>query len=103
MLSQPGLTRSPLGYFAFEPGPNDCPPAWPTLRWNLTWLQSLFPALTLDRARMATALNSLTDDPRVARVFLEPHLRQSLGVNSPNFGFQGCRAARHDDHIHIQL
>jgi hypothetical protein len=26
-----------------------------------------------------------------------------LGVSSPLLGFQGCRAARHDDHIHIQI
>jgi hypothetical protein len=99
---QPGRTRSPIGYFAFERGPTDCPPAWPTLRWDLDWLQPLWPKLTLDRARMQTALHWLAADSRVQRVFLEPHLRQSLGVSGPNFGFQGCRAARHDDHIHVQ-
>ncbi len=99
----PGVTKSPLGYFAFEPGPTDCPNTNLTLRWNLAWLQTLWPAYTLDQTRMRTALRWLGADPRVARVFLEPHLRQSLGVSAPNFGFQGCRAARHDDHIHIQI
>lgn len=100
---QPGLLRSPIGYFAFEPGPTSCPPAWPTLRWNLDWLQHLLPHYDLDEARMQEALRWLTADKRVARIFLEPHLVQSLGVTGGNIGFQGCRAARHDDHIHIQL
>ena len=99
----PNQTRSPLGYFAFEPGPTSCPPAWLTLRWNLDWLQPLWPDYDLDAARMKTALTWLATNPRVTRVFLEPHLLQSLGVKGANFGFQGCRAARHDDHIHIQI
>ena len=100
---QPGLTRSPLGYFAFEPGPTACLHAFPTLRWDLDWLQPLFPKYPLDGPRMRSALSWLAQDRRVGRVFLEPHLRESLGAQGANFGFQGCRAARHDDHIHIQL
>lgn len=48
-------------------------------------------------------LNWLAADPRVGRIFVEPHLRESLGLASEKFGFQGCRAARHDDHVHFQL
>jgi len=99
----PGQTRSPIGYFAFEPGPTDCPPVWATLRWNLAWLQPLWRDLALDRPRMQTALSWLTADPRVQRIFLEPHLQRSLGITGNNLAFQGCRAARHDDHIHIQM
>lgn len=100
---QPGLTRSPIGYFAFQPGPTHCPQRWLTLRWDLGWLQPLFPAYALDRPRMVEALTWLSKEGRVSRIFIEPHLRQSLGVSGPNFGFQGCRAARHDDHINIQI
>jgi hypothetical protein len=39
----------------------------------------------------------------VERVFIEPYLAARLGVASPVLGFQGCRAARHDDHIHVQI
>ncbi|WP_354001959.1 hypothetical protein [Stagnihabitans tardus] len=99
----PGRTRSPLGYFAFEQGPTDCPPRRLTLRWDLDWLQGLFPDLALDRTRTAEALRVLGQDPRLGRIFVEPHLRESLSVGGARFGFQGCRAARHDDHIHIQL
>jgi len=100
---QPGLTRSPLGYFAFELGSESCPARWPTLRWDLAWLQPLWPAYQPDAPRMSSLLTLLATDSRVSKVFLEPHLVQSLGVTSPKFRFQGCRAARHDDHIHIEL
>lgn len=99
----PGRTRSPIGYFAFEDGPTHCPPRWPTLRWDLGWLQPLLPEYQPDGLRMVEMLNWLANDPRVARVFLEPHLLESLGAASNKFGFQGCRAARHDDHVHIQI
>ena len=100
---QPGFTPSPLGYFAFEPGPTHCPPAWPSLRWDLTWLQPLWPDHSLDTDRTALALRLLTEDPRIARILIEPHLQQRLGGQNDKIRFQGCRAARHDDHIHVQL
>ena len=58
----------------------------------------------LFRRRLAFALaQTLLDDPRLGRMLLEPHLDQRLGLSDPRLRFQGCRAARHDDHIHIQL
>jgi hypothetical protein len=99
----PGATRSPIGYFTFENGPTDCPDQWPTLRWNLRALQGLRADLSPDAARMTAALTHLADDARVGRVFLEPHLQKRFAVQSPKLRFQGCNAARHDDHIHIQL
>jgi hypothetical protein len=33
----PGMTKSPIGYFAFESGPTNCPPKIVTQRWNLGW------------------------------------------------------------------
>ncbi len=101
----PGRTRSPVGYFAFEdpPGPDACPPAFPTLRWDLAWLQPLWPGRPLDGPRTAALVRALLDDPRVGRMFLEPWLAAELGLAGAKLGFQGCRAARHDDHIHVQL
>ncbi|MEM9062159.1 MAG: hypothetical protein AAGD13_17000 [Pseudomonadota bacterium] len=99
----PGETRSPIGYFAFEQGPTDCPDRTLTLRWNLAWLQSSFDELPPDVVRMRTALALLNGDRRIGKIFLEPHLVRSWDVEHPKVRFQGCRAARHDDHIHIQL
>ena len=98
-----GKTRSPLGYFAFEMGPTDCQKSRLTLRWDLAWLQGIWPDLRLERQRTSTALKILQRDDRITKVFIEPHLKASLGVHGTKLRFQGCRAARHDDHIHIQL
>jgi len=98
-----GETRSPLGYFTFENGPTDCPKKWPTLRWDMGWIQSLRSNLTLDRARMNTLLSLIASDPVIGKAFIEPHLARSFSANHPKIRFQGCRAARHDDHIHLQL
>lgn len=99
----PGKTRSPLGYFAFEEGPSECPDRRLTLRWDMGWLQVLWPDYQLEPARMTAVLNYLVADDRVGKVFIEPHLKARFGIDSPKVRFQGCRAARHDDHIHLQL
>lgn len=99
----PGFTPSPVGYFAFEPGPTHCPPVWPSLRWDLDWLQPLWPDHSLDADRTSLVLRLLARDTRITRIFIEPHLKARLGVQGGTIGFQGCRAARHDDHIHVQL
>ncbi|WP_367186986.1 hypothetical protein [Roseibium sp.] len=99
----PGKTTSPVGYFDFESGETDCPDRWLTMRWNLPWLQGLWPDFQLDPVRTSAAIAWLAKDPRVEKVFVEPHLRQSLGINFDKVRFQGCHAARHDDHIHFQI
>lgn len=99
----PGVARSPLGYFAFEQGVSTCPEVALTLRWDLDWLQPWWPDYRPDPQRMQVALTRLANDARVAKVFIEPHLQRRFGVQSDKIRFQGCRAARHDDHIHIQL
>ncbi|MEP5728850.1 MAG: hypothetical protein ABJL67_05705 [Sulfitobacter sp.] len=99
----PGTVRSPIGYFAFEDGPTTCPDNALTLRWNMSWLQNLWPAYRPDDFRMKAALQLLDKDDRVGKVFIEPHLKNRIDVLSNKIRFQGCRAARHDDHIHLQL
>ncbi len=100
-----GQTRSPVGYFAFEAltAKEDCPAVWPTMRWRMDWLQGWFAALTVDRFRTAALVRVLLADPRAGKVFVEPPLAQAWGLSDPKLRFQGCRAARHDDHVHVQL
>jgi len=58
----------------------------------------------LDEARTATMVRLLAADPRVRRVFIEPHLKARLGLSGlGKVRFAGCRAARHDDHIHVDF
>lgn len=96
-------TRSPIGYFAFEQGHTHCPQNKVTLRWDLDWLQPVFATYPLDPARTKSAIEALTQMSKVEKIFLEPHLQEYLRVSHPKIRFQGCRAARHDDHIHFQI
>ena len=60
--------------------------------------------LRFDAAANAWLVGVLTADPRVGKLFVEPHLkaRQGHGEN-PKVRYHGCAAVRHDDHIHVQL
>lgn len=107
-----GETRSPVGYFAFEqPEPGSLQPCasrerWLSLRWDMNWLQGVFPDWRLEPNRMREALRWLAVEGRavgIEKIFIEPHLAARYGTTSDSIRFQGCRAARHDDHIHIQL
>lgn len=107
-----GEMRSPLGYFAFQqpdPGaPRPCAAQKRrlTLRWDLAWLQGIFPDWQIEPERMREALRWLsTEGTRsgVERVFVEPHVAARLGASGGVIRFQGCNAARHDDHIHLQI
>ena len=101
-----------FGYWAFEePRPGDPRPCAGrddrlTLRWDMDWLPRIglfHDRLMLDEERTARMIRLLAADPRVTRILLEPHLAERLGVAHPKVRFQGCRAARHDDHIHVEV
>ena len=70
----------------------------------MTALQPMIRDLALDETRTAEALRWLAANlPATGKVFIEPHLADRLGATGEKIRFQGCRAARHDDHIHVQL
>ena len=100
----PGRTDSPLGYFAFlRSGDETCPPVWLTLRWDMGWFTPLLRGLQWESGRTRALIDALVADPRVGKVFVEPPVAQMLGLSNEKMRFQGCRAARHDDHLHVQL
>ena len=35
-------------------------------------------------------------------IFIEPHLKNRLKIGNNRIRFHGCKAVRHDDHIHFQ-
>ena len=39
----------------------------------------------------------------LSKLFIEPHLKSRLNLINSKIRFHGCRAVRHDDHIHIQI
>ncbi|QPH55131.1 hypothetical protein [Pontivivens ytuae] len=101
---------SPFGYWAFagpRPGePQPCAGGGGALRWDMDWLQGAIPDRPLDEAAQRDMLAWLAEEgPEhgLRRVLVEPHLPVRLGVESPLFRFQGCGAARHDDHLHLDI
>ena len=98
---------SPIGYWVYEqPQPNEpqpCQknPGW--LRWNFEWLQPFFASAELDPGRTRKLLELLAKSRQVQKILLEPHLKTRLRLSSQKIRFQGCNAARHDDHVHIQI
>ena len=101
---------SPVGYWAFAPSDppktSSCPPQFLTLRWDLDWLQALFDGYRIDTTRSAWMLTWLQDRAArsgVRKILIEPHLRDRFGLSAALFRFQGCRAARHDDHVHLSF
>ncbi|PUB13688.1 hypothetical protein [Yoonia sediminilitoris] len=76
-----------------------------SLRWDLDWLQPYLRDWTLNEARTGAALRWLANNPTGTdyKLFIEPYLAKRLGVQSEHVRFQGCKAARHDDHIHVEF
>ncbi|MEM9725743.1 MAG: hypothetical protein AAF909_09795 [Pseudomonadota bacterium] len=110
---RPGEMASPLGYWGFEqPRAGEAQPCagrrdWLTLRWDMDLFQPLVRReWRIDPESLGAALRWLAEtgpEYGLGRVLIEPHLLERLEVDAPHFRFQGCRAARHDDHIHYQL
>ncbi len=48
-------------------------------------------------------IESVLKQPNLGKLFIEPHLKQRLNLTNSKIRYHGCRAVRHDDHIHIQL
>lgn len=91
------------GYGAFEPpqreadrvcrgGRHNAPDPPTTRRWRM------------DARRTEALLEALLAERQVRRIFIEPHLKRRLGFDrEARVRFAGCSAARHDDHIHVDL
>jgi hypothetical protein len=98
---------SPIGYFHFQqPRPADrepCAGRFTPLRWDFAWLQPREPAWALDEERTRAMILWLKAHPDVKRIFIEPHLADRLDVGGGKVRFQGCQAARHDDHLHVEV
>ncbi len=48
-------------------------------------------------------ISSILKQQEIGKIFIEPHLKSRMKLVNDRIRFQGCRAVRHDDHIHIQL
>ncbi|WP_116107979.1 hypothetical protein [Lewinella sp. IMCC34191] len=105
--ASPGL----LGYGYVEapgPGEQDQPAVCADRGyWQYSLLSTLNTDdtdLTFDEVGTAWLVRTITADPRIGKVFVEPHLKTRLGQGgNDKVRFHGCVAVRHDDHIHLQL
>lgn len=60
--------------------------------------------LEFDRNKTKALIQQLLASSKTEKIFMEPYLKQTLGLSSENkIRFHGCQAVRHDDHIHLQI
>lgn len=101
---------SPVGYWAYEAlRSGEVRPCADfhgvNLRWDFASLQSHV-TRRADPERMKAMLAWLTTEGRdhgLRKILIEPHLKQRWVPGVDMVRFQGCRAARHDDHLHLEL
>lgn len=60
-------------------------------------------SLTFSEKGTKLLVESILKQNSIGKIFIEPHLRLRLQLNDSRVRYHGCRAVRHDDHIHIQL
>lgn len=48
-------------------------------------------------------INTILENENLEKLFIEPHLKERLSLSNDKIRYHGCKAVRHDDHIHIQI
>lgn len=48
-------------------------------------------------------IEKLLKNKSLEKLFIEPHLKNRMNLNNKKIRYHGCKAVRHDDHIHIQI
>ncbi|MBO0589972.1 hypothetical protein I2486_01005 [Cellulophaga sp. E16_2] len=48
-------------------------------------------------------IENILKSQHLEKLFIEPHLKTRMGLKDNRIRYHGCKAVRHDDHIHIQL
>jgi hypothetical protein len=76
--------------------------------WQYGLLRKIVPQgnkndYTFDSTGTKALVNLFASQKTISKIFIEPHLQTRLGLTTAKIRFHGCRAVRHDDHIHVQL
>ncbi len=58
---------------------------------------------SFDKKRTNYLITLIIKEQSIKKFFLEPHLKNRLNIYSSKWRFHGCKASRHDDHVHVQL
>ena len=48
-------------------------------------------------------IKKILKNQNLGKLFIEPHLKSRMNLKNNKIRYHGCRAVRHDDHIHVQL
>ncbi|MEQ6125364.1 hypothetical protein AAON49_14245 [Pseudotenacibaculum sp. MALMAid0570] len=59
--------------------------------------------LTFNQTATKKLIELFVQNKNVKKIFIEPHLKQRMNLTSSKIRFQGCKAVRHDDHLHVQV
>lgn len=59
--------------------------------------------LIFSKKGTAQLINSILRNQELEKLFIEPHLKSRMDLNHPKIRYHGCKAVRHDDHVHIQI
>lgn len=106
------LAPSPIGYGISEtPQPDEINTAAFCSEqgyWQYSFLMKIVPQknkanFIFDGNRTKNLVEILASEKSIGKIFIEPHLKTRLKLTTPKIRFHGCRAVRHDDHIHVQL
>jgi len=76
--------------------------------WQYSFMSKIIPQgkkadFVFDATRTKSLVSLFVSENEVGKIFIEPHLKTRLKLNSDKIRFHGCQAVRHDDHIHVQL
>lgn len=76
--------------------------------WQYDILQKFVPQwnknkIIFDEDRTKDLIKLLVKEPTTSKIFIEPHLKTRMNLQNSKVRFHGCRAVRHDDHIHLQI
>jgi hypothetical protein len=59
--------------------------------------------LTFSNKGTKKIISSFLKSNLLGKLFIEPHLKNRLKLTDNKIRYHGCKAVRHDDHIHLQL
>lgn len=76
--------------------------------WKYSLMKSIVPqankkSFVFDSVRTKAVIQLFCEEPKIEKIFIEPHLKTRMGLMNGKIRFHGCQAVRHDDHIHLQI
>ncbi|WP_431166935.1 hypothetical protein [Tenacibaculum halocynthiae] len=76
--------------------------------WQYSILENFVPQwkkedMVFDSKRTKSMVQFMLQEKNTGKIFIEPHLKTRMGLQNNKIRFHGCRAVRHDDHVHLQI